>query len=113
VELASEAENTKNYSELDKIIKCKIKPFLYNEGNGKQLPTREIIRYRSRSRQNFSKVSKDMSEQTAREFDENGREMENMKFTCWRLDKRGLLGETGLHVCLLMATQVHTCLAKR
>ena len=112
VELANEAETTKNYSELDKIIKCKIEPFLYNEGNGRHLLTSEIIKFRSRSRPNC-KVSEDMFKQPAEKSDKNATEMETLKFTCWRLDRRGVVGETGLHVCLLMATQVHICLAKR
>ena len=106
VDLVKEARE--NYAELDKVIKCKIEPFLYNEGNGKQQPIGEIIRYRSKSRPNFhfKKVRPGQSE-------ENGRELEEMKFTCWRLDKRGIVGETGLHVCLLMATEDHSILAKR
>jgi len=31
---------------------------------------------------------------------------------CWRLDARGSVGETPLHVCLLKATFVHIELAK-
>ena len=51
VALANQARHTQNYAELDKIIKCKIGPFLYEKGNGKQLPVSELVRYRSRSRQ--------------------------------------------------------------
>lgn len=32
---------------------------------------------------------------------------------CWDLDKRGTVGETILHLCLLNATQIHADLAKR
>jgi len=35
------------------------------------------------------------------------------KVVCWRLDKRGDVGETPLHVCLLKATFIHADLAKR
>ena len=112
VALANEARHTQNYSELDKIIKCKIGPFLYEEGNGKQLPVSEMIRYRSRSRPTCQ-ISRSRTEQHETESEGNGRELEKMKFTCWHLNKRGLVGETGLHVCLLLATQDHTCLAKR
>ena len=32
---------------------------------------------------------------------------------CWRLSKRGAVGETGLHVCFLIPTSTHIELAKR
>ena len=32
---------------------------------------------------------------------------------CWRLDTRGTVGETILHLCMLSATQIHFDLAKR
>ena len=35
------------------------------------------------------------------------------KEVCWRLDERGGVGETPLHVCLLNATSIHADLAKR
>jgi len=35
------------------------------------------------------------------------------KTVCWRLDERGSVGETPLHVCLLKATSIHAELAKR
>jgi transient receptor potential cation channel subfamily V protein 5 len=112
VGLANQARHTQNYSELDKIIKCKIGPFLYEEGNGKQLPVSEMIRYRSRSRP-IRKIPRLQPEQHVIESEGDGRELEKMKFTCWDLNARGLVGETGLHVCLLLGTQDHTCLAKR
>jgi len=35
------------------------------------------------------------------------------KVVCWKLDQRGSVGETPLHVCLLKATSIHANLAKR
>ena len=35
------------------------------------------------------------------------------KEVCWKLEERGSVGETPLHVCLLNATSVHADLAKR
>jgi len=35
------------------------------------------------------------------------------KVVCWKLDERGSVGETPLHVCLLKATSIHANLAKR
>ena len=32
---------------------------------------------------------------------------------CWKLEERGSVGETPLHVCLLKATSIHANLAKR
>ena len=100
VEIAREADKSKDFAELDKIIKCKVEPFLYNAGSGKQFPTSQLIQ---------SKRGSKHKEQS----NKNGVEMDRMSFTCWRLDRRGVVGETGLHVCLLMDTMVHASLAKR
>ena len=35
------------------------------------------------------------------------------RYQCWDLDKRGTVGDTILHLCLLNATQIHADLAKR
>ena len=35
------------------------------------------------------------------------------RFQCWDLEKRGTVGDTILHLCLLNATQAHADLAKR
>lgn len=35
------------------------------------------------------------------------------KRICWRLDERGAVGESVIHLCLLAATAVHSELAKR
>ena len=35
------------------------------------------------------------------------------KEVCWKLEERGSVGETPLHVCLLNATSIHADLAKR
>lgn len=37
----------------------------------------------------------------------------NYRDVCWDLDQRGGVGETILHLCLLMATSIHADLAKR
>ena len=36
-----------------------------------------------------------------------------MKTVCWRLEERGMVGETPLHVCLLKATSIYVNLARR
>ena len=107
VEMARELIKTNNHAELDKVIKCKIEPFLYNKGKGKTLPVSDIIHHRIRSRQ----LSK--SESKCNQKEVGGRELEEMKFVCWNVDKRGLVGETGLHVCLLLNSQEHLYLATR
>ena len=37
----------------------------------------------------------------------------NYKFVCSKLEERGAVGETPLHVCLLCGTSLHADLAKR
>ena len=107
VEMSREAIRRESHAELDKVIKCKIEPFLYNKGKGKSLPVSDIVHYRSRSRQ----LSKSGSKCKQKEV--GGRELEEMKFICWDVAKRGVVGETGLHVCLLLNTQEHLYLATR
>ena len=37
----------------------------------------------------------------------------NYRDVCWVLEERGGVGETALHICLLMASSIHADLAKR
>ncbi|CAD5222224.1 unnamed protein product [Bursaphelenchus xylophilus] len=83
--LAKEAIKLGNTDLLDKTIKEKITPFLYNGGEGALLPIHEVIsaRHKERTGNAFTVVS------TLK------------KYVCWRLDCRGAVGETLLHVCFL------------
>lgn len=35
------------------------------------------------------------------------------KLVCWKMDERGAVGESVMHLCLLNATAIHSELAKR
>lgn len=60
-------------------------PFLYNEGKGEMVPVHEVvgIRHKERTGGAFNQLSS------------------LKKYVCWRLDCRGAVGETLLHVCFL------------
>lgn len=125
VELTKLARWTKKYADLDEAIKKDVKPFLYNEGKGKHVPITELVMIRNRDRQKSGiKASKDKRKSAEDRamidmmMQENGDGPANKydhkyRFQCWDLDKRGTVGETILHLCLLNATQIHSDLAKR
>lgn len=79
--------------QLDDAIRAKVRPFLYNEGNGKMIPIETVINFRHRERTGspFTGISRQKLE----------------KFICWRLDARGAVGETLLHVCFLSGLPEH------
>ncbi|KAI1728806.1 ion transport protein domain-containing protein [Ditylenchus destructor] len=93
--LAKEALKLGDTTALDKIIKLKIKPLLYNDGEGAMLPIEEVIAIRHKER-------------TGNVFTNVGVGSTNLrKFICWRLDARGAVGETLLHVCFLSGLPAH------
>lgn len=69
--------------------------FLYNEGDGALLPIHEVIAQRHKERKGT-------------EFNPTGQGPSTLqKFVCWRLDTRGAVGETLLHVCFLSGLPPH------
>ena len=68
---------------------------MYNDGDGAELPIHEVIatRHKERKGTEFSLVGQVPSLLK--------------KFVCWRLDARGAVGETLLHVCFLSGLPDH------
>ncbi|XP_070539469.1 uncharacterized protein [Ptychodera flava] len=105
-----------NDAEIKQKIEDKIIHFLYEEGKGEHKPITEVIKKREDERQmrqkynqvnNWWKSSK--IEPLKNEIRKEGcRE----KFVCWNIDKRGKVGETILHICLLKNSADHKKLAK-
>ncbi|CAL1545613.1 unnamed protein product [Lymnaea stagnalis] len=128
VDLTKVARWTKNFTDLDERIKRDVKPFLYNGGEGKYIPIVDLVKIRNKDRQKSgikASKNKQKSAQDQARID-NIMQMEHdqidgilskqdhkSRFQCWDLDKRGTVGETILHLCLLNATQIHADLAKR
>lgn len=122
VRLTKLARWTKNYSQLDEAIRTEVGKFLYNGGEGKKVPFTELVQIRNKDREKSIKVSKD-KQKKANELamidmvtDDNylhNKPDRKYRDVCWDLDKRGTVGETILHLCLLNASQIHADLAKR
>lgn len=70
-------------------------PFLYNGGKGKLLPIEEVIAVRHKERTGNDTIGMGIGSTNVK------------KFVCWRLDCRGAVGETLLHVCFLSGLPVH------
>nr|QYV98476.1 transient receptor potential cation channel subfamily V [Hirudo verbana] len=114
IELMKKASKTKDYKEVDDRIKTCFLPYLYNGGEGELVHISEIVQLREGWKK--SEFDKKMMtnvfnlESMTEEMSRRGRQY---KEVCWRLDKRGSLGETPLHVCFLKGTSIHADLAKR
>ncbi|KAI6201301.1 Nanchung [Aphelenchoides besseyi] len=89
--LAREALKLNSTEELDRAIKEKITPFLYNEGKGEMLSVTQVIQIRHKERTGGVLTT----QSTLR------------KYICWRLDCRGAVGETLLHVCFISGLTGH------
>ncbi|XP_052789799.1 transient receptor potential cation channel subfamily V member 6-like isoform X9 [Mya arenaria] len=126
VEIAKKAGWTKNYSELDAKILTEVPKFLYNNGDGKKVPIVDIIMMRNKERQKtaikMGKEKQKMANELAK-IDMNLTDAEGnylhskpdrkYKEVCWKIEERGTVGETILHLCLLNSSIIHANLAKR
>jgi len=121
VEAAAKAFETKNENELVKEIKKQILPYLYEDV--REIDVKDLVErrneFRRRKRNEAEKVDnkwparwrwgrQDSFFSASFHFKDTG-----AKRRCfWDVNKRGFLGETVLHLCLLNNTQVHNYLAK-
>ncbi|XP_070176745.1 transient receptor potential cation channel subfamily V member 5-like isoform X3 [Littorina saxatilis] len=126
-ELAKEAMKSvpRDYTKLDQVILTKVKKFLYAGGEGRKVPIAELVQFRNRDRETSIKISKDKQKKandlamldilTQQDDDVPNKQAADRKYRlqCWDLDKRGTVGESILHLCMLSATQIHFDLAKR
>ncbi|CAB0033997.1 unnamed protein product [Trichogramma brassicae] len=134
VDMMKRASQTKQYAELDHAIRTKVEPYLYNKGKGKWIPICKIVLMRNKERARHKLVIsiapahayKDkrllrimIAELRALQSYEDFeiRDIIHYKskyrLVCWRLNQRGAVGETILHLCMLHATAIHADLAKR
>ena len=90
--------------QLDEHIRRLVEPLLYERGQGKRVPVRQLWRLR------FNLLD---GQPEGREGDGERAEEEETKLVCWRLDERGFVGETALHICFLLATPTHMILAQK
>lgn len=97
-------------SSMDLQIRQLVEPLLYNKGQGKLVPLAELWRYR------FGRGRADGW--TGGGGDGDGEEPQpgsetSRRLVCWKLEERGFVGETALHICFLLSTPTHMILAQR
>lgn len=106
---------TKSQSEssIDRQIFELVEPLLYNEGRGKLLPLG--LFWKSR----FGKFkSEDVDETTSKDPCESisGNNLEDAagyRRVCWKLEERGFVSETAVHICFPLSTPTHMILARK
>lgn len=119
---------------VERDIEALVLPFLYNGGKGKLVPLKTIWELRFGNNENISRIDTDSngdeytSENYSKSIDYNKarindntnkdsivldvRNGEKSRWVCWRLDERGAVGETALHICFLLSTPTHMIIAK-
>ena len=128
--------------ELDEAIRSKVRPYLYNGGEGQWIHCAHLACLRNRDRplsKQFPeiRVSPHLTRSPHLPLQDLGDEAFNFKFEgsdllagligtdtreshperftehCWNVENRGAVGETVFHVCFLMGTPNHMYCAKR
>ena len=111
---SSSASHEEAEAALDDQIRKLVEPLLYNEGRGKLVALDQLWSLRlgpSQSEQaNLTQPDADgLAEGKWAPKTKAG----GHRWTCWRLEERGFVGETALHICFLLSTPTHMILAQR
>lgn len=97
-------------TQVDKQIHDLVEPLLYNGGKGKLVPLSRIWLSRMNSKKLIEQQDDNDDADGSGDADESG---SCYRWVCWRLDERGFVGETALHICFLLSTPTHMILAKK
>ncbi|UYV79571.1 Nan [Cordylochernes scorpioides] len=96
---------------LDEKIQESCLPFVYNGGQGRMLPISEVILIRNQDRPKHKQLVPPKSDNDF--ADGVGKDPSKYRMVGWELGERGAVGESVLHICLLVSSSVHAELAKR
>uniref|UniRef100_H2Z593 Ion transport domain-containing protein n=1 Tax=Ciona savignyi TaxID=51511 RepID=H2Z593_CIOSA len=117
VDELSKSFQTKNKTNLHQLIRLEVGPYLYNDGKGRDIPIKELVERRHRERTNKALSTRANHKYPLANlkrtldapfvYTENG----DTRFCCWDINKRGPLGETAFHICLLNNSTKHNMLA--
>lgn len=105
------AVRTKNFNEIDRLIKSTVVKFLYNEGRGENITIERLIMFRSHDKEKLKKHSPQYAINLVKVAEM--KRSYNTREVCFDINQRGSVGETLLHLCLLNGTFFHIELAKR
>nr|WDP79905.1 transient receptor potential cation channel subfamily V member 5 [Apostichopus japonicus] len=94
-----------------KIASEELRKYMYNDGMGEYIPVSKLIEKRNREHQKAKPIITQTSAKK-RKLTSVWPESD-MRLVCWRLEERGSVGETILHLCFLNASFIHIELAKR
>ncbi|GMS95405.1 hypothetical protein PENTCL1PPCAC_17580, partial [Pristionchus entomophagus] len=89
-DLAREACKSGKTDLLDAAIQQKVRPFLYNNGDGEMIPLDKVLAQRHAERTGGILPPSPLN-----------------KYVCWNVNMRGAVGETILHVCFLSGLPKH------
>lgn len=99
ISLMKTADVTKDFAEIDDIIKNIVSKYLYNDGRGQDVPISDIVLRRTNG-----KVPTAVPEI---------KDTVTTKFTGLKIESSGAVGESLLHLCMLNGTDIHIKVAKR
>lgn len=111
---------------IDEQITNLVKPMLYNDGQGKWMNLSRLSLSRfgctaetfetgdiASSSEYQEGEEKIKYEERIRRKSIKNLQHEEQRFVCWKLEERGVCGETVLHICFLLSTTTHMELARR
>lgn len=112
LELAQGAADCIGVEHIDREIRDLVKPLLYNEGKGKLVALSEIWKWRL-SKEDVAESSSKANQHDDPIHHEMEKDSKKYRWVCWKLEERGFVGETGLHICFLLSTPTHMILARK
>ncbi|XP_070540761.1 transient receptor potential cation channel subfamily V member 5-like isoform X2 [Ptychodera flava] len=117
------------FQEVDAVIKNDVRKYLYDDGQGREIPISTLVERREEERlKNIVNIEKKpriakgtnsismmslVVNESGFEHHFNDSQDYGTRFCCWDIDKRGTVGETILHMCLLANSFVHNELARK
>ena len=93
--------------EVEKYVKENLSPLMYNHGKGEFITRTEYLRWKYRESEQI-----DMSRKKKDKLKHDPLHLWNDHEACWKMQHRGALGESLLHILVICNTLVHTRIAR-
>jgi len=95
--------------DIDEHIRQLVEPLLYNKGQGKLMSMSQYWR----ARFGLGLIDETINNEQELTCRQKETQEESYRLVCWKLEERGFVGETGLHICFLLSTPSHMILAQK